>query len=72
MHQLLLLVLTVDSLHALSVWLLAFTSLCRPCLQCPIIMTSNHSSPGGMLSGMRARSISFPRPSASQVRGSNA
>jgi hypothetical protein len=39
-------------------------------MQCPIIMTSNHSSPGGMLSGMRARSITFAQPSASQVRHS--
>jgi hypothetical protein len=60
------------TIHAWYVRLLACISLCHPCLQCPIIMTSNHSSPGGMLSGMRARSISFPRPSATQVHGSNA
>jgi hypothetical protein len=30
-------------------------------------MTSNHSSPGGMLSGMQARVISFARPSTSEV-----
>lgn len=48
------------NIYALTVLTLA--------VQCPIIMTSNHSSPGGLLSGLTARIISFAPPSTSEVQ----
>lgn len=39
-------------------------------LQCPIIMTSNHTSPSGLLGNLPARTISFVRPSTDEVKGS--
>lgn len=42
----------------------------RVMLQCPIIMTSNSASPGGLLADLPARVISFARPSTDEVRHS--